>query len=186
MRIMIIGAGQVGTSIAFGIIAVKGFGLFRNIEEICLYDIDPKKLKSELLDLRRAKEIFRSNGFSIDKAYEIHQGYDIYIICAGNRRKPNESDKDLFSRNFTDISEIIKEIKSGKIIMVSNPASMLAKFCIRNNGVKIEHAGDRCDDLCDAKLILAGKEYTNWGIAAEVLNILDQEETLFSEVCDYE
>ena len=171
MRLQIIGLGHVGSSIAFGIIACKSMGGFYHIDKLLLSDTDEEKLKSELHDLRRARDIFKVNDLIIDKSSNIHNA-SVNIICAGNRRSPGETDDKLFRRNYKIVNMICQRIKIGHIVMVTNPAKGLSKMCFRHENVSISWIGDRCDNICDASLILRGKGYTNWGVASEVLETL--------------
>ncbi|UCD06963.1 MAG: hypothetical protein JSW41_03960 [Candidatus Aenigmatarchaeota archaeon] len=160
--------GKVGGAIAFGMLITRGG------YNIHIHDSSPKILEAEYQDLRRAVKI---NALCEDlnkliKCGDIQPKADIHIICAGERRALGETDNHLFKRNYKTVNMICQRIKSGLIIMVTNPARDLARMCYRNSGVKVVPAGERCDRICNGEEIMKGKGYTNWGIAAEVLEMI--------------
>ncbi len=166
MRIQIIGVGAVGSAIAFGILLYKRFGFLSSYSKLYITDINENKLKSELLDIRRVKEILSVRDLVIDKTKNIRE-VDVYIICAGHKRALLEPDQELYERNIILIGGIMKRIPVHKdTIMVTNPSKMFAeKF-----GTK--YVGDRCDKISPGADIIKGKGFTNWGIASEVLEML--------------
>lgn len=120
-KIAIIGAGAVGSSIAYALI-------LRNVvAEIILVDIDEKRCKGEILDLSDA--LFWStakikNGNAQDAAQA-----DIIIIAAGARQKPNQPRTELIKTNQSIIAAIIEQIRPinrhAIIIIVTNPVDIL-------------------------------------------------------------
>lgn len=120
-KIAIIGAGAVGSSIAYALI-------LRNVvAEIILVDIDEKRCKGEILDL--SDTLFWStakikNGNAQDAAQA-----DIIIIAAGARQKPNQPRTELIKTNQSIIAAIIEQIRPinrhAIIVIVTNPVDIL-------------------------------------------------------------
>jgi malate/lactate dehydrogenase len=167
MLVSIIGMGAVGSAIANNIVVLKGYGLLPHIKELKLHDTDIPRLRSELHDLRRVQAMGKDKSLILDKTHSLWRRAGVHIIAVGERRKSmTYSERTLFNLNLEKVKRIVEKIEKGRIIMVTNPAKMFALH------FKTEHAGDRCDKYCDAKFILSGKGYTNWGIAKEVVDAL--------------
>ncbi len=124
-KVLIIGAGFVGTSFAYSLMQ-KGI-----VEEIVLYDIDEKRALGEALDL--------AHGISFTKPVEIKAGSledsknsDIVVITAGAKQRPGESRIQLLDRNiniFKDlIPQIVKKGFNGIFLVVTNPVDILTYF----------------------------------------------------------
>ncbi len=124
-KILIVGAGLVGTSFAYSLIQ-KGI-----VEEIVLYDIDEKRALGEALDL--------AHGIYFTKPLEIRAGSledaknsDIVVITAGAKQKPGESRIQLLDRNINIFKNLIPEIVNtgfnGIFLVVTNPVDILTYF----------------------------------------------------------
>jgi len=160
IRVQIIGCGAVGSAVAFALICrvVEKFSLN-------LVDTDADRAESEYHDLRRANRILGVD-IPISTTREIQEA-EINIICAGHRRMLGEKNQHLFDRNVPIVERILKQVKKdSRVIIVTNPAKEFAKL------YDTEFAGQRCDMLCPGRLIMHGKSFTNWGIAAEVVEMI--------------
>jgi L-lactate dehydrogenase len=120
-KIAIIGAGSVGSTIAYALI-------LKNINaEILLVDIDEKRCKGEVLDLSDA--LFCSAAKIKNSRVQDASQADIIIIAAGARQKPKQSRTDLIAINRFIIAAILEQIRPIKqhaiIIMVTNPVDIL-------------------------------------------------------------
>lgn len=124
-KILIVGAGFVGTSFAYSLIQ-KGI-----VEEIVLYDIDEKRALGEALDL--------AHGIYFTKPVDIKAGSldeakdsDIVVITAGVKQKPGESRIKLLDRNINIFKNLIPEIIrtgfNGIFLVVTNPVDILTYF----------------------------------------------------------
>lgn len=172
MRVQIIGAGEVGSTIAFGL-------LFTDItDDIVLVDIDKKKLKSQHEDLKRARNFTGKRFISIAIRNKPCPTADVHIITAGHRRDNDETDQSLYERNISIVDEIISKLYSGRVIIVTNPAEMISNALAIGNSRRLYllHAGDRCDNSgYTGKSIMEGKNgVTNFGIAMEVIEMLKE------------
>src|SRR5260221_11629890 len=131
-KIAIIGAGTVGSTIAYTL-------LIKTItDEVILVDIDQTRCDGEILDLSDAMFF---NGTSIIRAgtpADAAQA-DIIIITAGKPQKPGETRLDLFATNkaiVTDIFTSIKQINPQAIIvMVTNPLDPLTMLAQKLSGL---------------------------------------------------
>jgi L-lactate dehydrogenase len=128
-KISIVGVGNVGASIAFGL-AVSG-----KIPEILLLDINKEKADGEALDIQQGTPfahpvIVRSGDYS-DVA-----GSDIIIYAAGIARKVGQTRLDLAQTNIDIMKkvapEIIKYAPDALYVVVSNPVDILTYALIKN------------------------------------------------------
>lgn len=130
-KILIVGAGAVGTSFAYSLIH-KGL-----VEEIVLYDIDEKRAKGEALDL--------AHGIYFTKPVEVRAGgleeakdSDIVVITAGAKQRPGETRLQLLDRNISIYKELVPEIVKngfkGIFLIVTNPVDVLTYFAYTFSG----------------------------------------------------
>ena len=128
-KISIIGVGNVGASIAFGL-AVSG-----KIPEILLLDINKEKADGEALDIQQGTPfahpvIVRSGEYS-DVA-----GSDIIIYAAGIARKVGQTRLDLAQTNIDIMKQVVPEIikyaPDALYVVVSNPVDILTYALIKN------------------------------------------------------
>ena len=121
-KITIIGAGSVGSTIAYTL-AVKG-----QANEIVLIDINAEKALGEALDIRQGLP-FCSPGSIYAGSYRDACDSDIVIITSGVARKPGQSRLDLAQTNVDIIKSIIPQITTyapdAVYIIVSNPVDIL-------------------------------------------------------------
>lgn len=121
-KIAIIGAGYVGSSVAYAI-ALKDIA-----REIVLIDINNEKTKGEALDIRHGlSNIGTSDLYGGD--YCDCKDCDLIIITAGRGRKNGESRLDLISDNLNIMYSVVEKIKKyytrGVILVISNPVDIL-------------------------------------------------------------
>lgn len=118
----IIGAGYVGSSIAYAL-AIRDIA-----REIVLIDINREKAEGEAKDIR--------HGLSVMGMTDLYAGdypecadCDLIIITAGRGRKSGESRLDLANENVkilhTVVNSIMKYYTRGIILIVSNPVDIL-------------------------------------------------------------
>lgn len=128
----IIGAGSVGTAIAF---AALNRGVARRIS---LHDLNAKKVRAEVLDLRHGLEFVRPAIVEGSDDIEVCSGADVIVITAGAKQLPGESRRDLASRNADLLRVIIPLLESvapdGVILLVSNPVDVLTQLAIEATG----------------------------------------------------
>lgn len=121
-KVAIIGAGFVGSSIAYAL-AIKDIA-----REIVLIDVNHEKTDGEAKDIR--------HGLPSMGTVDLYAGdysdcadCDLIIITAGRGRKPGESRLDLTNENVKIMKSVIDSIKQyytrGVILIISNPVDIL-------------------------------------------------------------
>lgn len=174
MKIQILGLGMVGSSIAFELIRSRIPSM------LSLFDIEKEKCVGDHMDLERAMILTKYNCLLLCAPEAIHSNIDVNIICIGQRcnykefNTKDEAIRDLYYKNFDIVSDTIKNL-TGKIIIVTNPADIIAdKLRFIYPKKDIIHAGDKIDKISDGAVITTSKGCTNWGIAVEVRQMIEE------------
>ena len=131
-KVTIIGAGSVGSTIAYTM-TVKGIA-----SEIVLIDINAEKALGEAMDIKQGTPcccpVTVNSG-----TYEDAKGSDIVIVSSGLPRKPGQSRLDLAQTNVNIIKEIAPEIAKyapdALYILVSNPVDILTYAFMKYSGL---------------------------------------------------
>lgn len=123
-KVVIIGAGFVGSSIAYAL-ALRDIA-----REIVLIDINEEKCIGEARDIRHGlPSLGTADLYAGD--YSNCADSDLIIITAGRNRKPDESRLDMASDNVKIMESVVKEIKKyytrGCILIISNPVDVLTQ-----------------------------------------------------------
>lgn len=123
-KVVIIGAGFVGSSIAYAL-ALRDVA-----REIVLIDIDKEKCAGEAYDIRHGiPSMGTADLYAGD--YSDCADSDLIIITAGRNRKPGETRLDMASENTKIMKSVIDSIKRyytrGCILIVSNPVDILTQ-----------------------------------------------------------
>lgn len=121
-KVVIIGSGFVGSSIAYATL-IRGL-----CTEMVLIDVNREKAEGEVMDLSHGLPFvspveIRAGG------YEECSGAEIIVITAGANQKPGETRLQLAQQNAKILESILKEIvkfeKNAILIIVSNPVDVL-------------------------------------------------------------
>jgi L-lactate dehydrogenase len=131
MKVGIVGAGNVGATIAFILTAGS------SVSDIVLVDKNEDKARGEVLDLRHCLPFTTyaqvDHGGLSDLA-----GMDLVVITAGMARKAEESRLDLARRNVELYRDIIPRIsdanREGIFLIVSNPLDIQTYAAIKFSG----------------------------------------------------
>jgi L-lactate dehydrogenase len=131
-HICIIGAGLVGSSIAYTIM-LKGWA-----SKISLIDINQQRAEGEAIDL--AHGIWGTETGTVRAGdYSDCSEADIIVITAGAAQKPGQTRLDLASQNTKILRSIIKSLgkinSSCKVIIVANPVDVLTTVAKRELGL---------------------------------------------------
>ncbi len=126
-KITIIGAGSVGATIAYTLVANGP------VSEIVLIDINRDKAIAEAIDIKQATPFLNSVNI-YEGTYEDAVGSDLVIITSGVGRKPGQSRIDLTQINVnilkTIAPEIVKYVPDALYLIVANPVDILTYvFC---------------------------------------------------------
>ena len=144
-KITIIGAGNVGSTIAYTL-SHEEF-----VSEIVIIDIDKKKVEGEAMDIIQGAS-FRDPISVIAGGYEDAAGSDIVIITSGIARKPGQTRIELTQTNVDILKEItphiVKAAPNALYIMVSNPVDVMTYVFTKISGLpenQISGAGTLLD-----------------------------------------
>jgi malate/lactate dehydrogenase len=136
MKITVIGAGRVGSSIAQAIF--QG----RLASELVLIDIAEDMVKGEALDMRQGQSGLGTNiKITGTTDYASAKDSDIIVITAGLGRKPGDTRLDLAKKNTAIMRDIIGKIKDNKdsiLFIVSNPVDVMTNLALEESGFEKE------------------------------------------------
>lgn len=124
-KIMIVGTGNVGASIAFALLNQR-----TPVREVILTDIDKADAEGEAMDLSDALAV--APGFIKIRTGEYGDAAecDIVVITAGANQKPDETRTDLVQKNARILKSIVDPIVEsgfdGIFLVVSNPVDTLS------------------------------------------------------------
>ena len=131
-KVTIIGAGSVGATTAFALLA-RGAAT-----EVVLIDVNTEKAKGEALDIKQATP-FIDNCDIYAGTYADAVGSDIVIVTSGIGRKPGQSRLELVQTNVGIIKEIAKDIvkvaPKALYILVANPVDILTYAFLKYTGL---------------------------------------------------
>ncbi len=124
-KIMIVGTGNVGASIAFAILNQR-----TPVKEIILTDIDTADAEGEVMDLCDALAVAPSFVKIRTGSYDDARDCDICVITAGANQKPGETRTDLVQKNAKILQSIVGPVMAsgfdGIFLVVSNPVDTLS------------------------------------------------------------
>lgn len=131
-KITIIGAGNVGSTIAYTLTA-SGVG-----SEIVMIDINEAKARGEAMDIRQGISFFKPH-FIKSGTYEDAKDSEIVIITSGIARKPGQTRLELAQTNVNIIKDITPKITkyapNAVYIIVSNPVDILTYVFSKVSGI---------------------------------------------------
>ena len=140
-KITILGAGNVGASIAYT------FAVAGTCSDIVLVDINKAKAKGEAMDIRQGVS-FGENVEVFDGEYEDAKDSDIVVVTLGIARKPGQTRLDLAQINVNIIKEVMPQIAKyapdAIYVVVSNPVDILTYTILK------------CTDLSPNQVIGSG------------------------------
>ena len=123
-KVAVIGAGYVGSSIAYTLL-IKSIA-----NEVVLIDKNEEKCFAEISDIRHGIPSMGSSCI-YSGSYEDIKDCDLIIITAGRNRRPGETRMDLMTDNLSTTRLIADEIKKhytgGVVLIVTNPVDIITK-----------------------------------------------------------
>ncbi len=135
-KITIIGAGQVGSTIAYAIT------LKQLASEIVLIDIAKDRAMGEAMDIRQGTP-FIGPVCIHDGDYADAKDSDIVVLTSGVARKPGQSRLDLAQTNVNIFKSIIPEITkvapNALYVIVANPVDVLTYQFVKTSGIPANH-----------------------------------------------
>lgn len=151
MKISIIGAGNVGASIAYAL-SLKGI-----CKEIALVDIFGDVALAKAMDIQQSSCVFNSNLIAYGGSdYSLIKDSDIVVITAGSPRKQGQSREDLLLKNAevvkTASQNISKYAPNSIIIVVTNPLDVMVLVAFWQSGFKKNRVIGMAGELDSARL----------------------------------
>jgi len=131
-QIAIIGAGDVGTTIAYTL-QISGLAT-----KIVLIDINQKLAQGQIMDMNHGLFFVPPVHLTAGN-YSECSGADVIIITAGARQKTGESRMALVERNTTICRSIVDEIRpynsTAVLLIVTNPVDVMTQVVIKHSGL---------------------------------------------------
>ena len=139
MKITIVGAGSVGTAIAYAA-AIQGVG-----DEIALYDLDGAKATAEILDLQHGLQFVPSTLVSGGDEIAVGRDSDVIVITAGAKQKPGQSRLELAGANAAITRQLVPELfelaPNAVLLFVTNPVDVVTFIAQQTaEAAGVEHA----------------------------------------------
>jgi L-lactate dehydrogenase len=127
-KVTIIGAGMVGSTAAYSLIA-------SNItEEIALIDIKEELVRSQVMDLQHSVPFWGYTRVKVGSYKDIKDSR-LAVVCCGASQKPGETRLDLVKKNSAIIKEVVPKIFEQNpetvILMVANPVDILTCLAVK-------------------------------------------------------
>ena len=132
MKIAVIGAGNVGSTLAMRIVESK-------LGDVVLLDVVEGLAEGKALDIADAASIIAHEHKIIGtNDFNDMVGSDIVVITAGLARKPGMSRDDLIGKNAKIIKDVVEGIKGRSkdpiVIVVTNPLDVMAYYAHKIGG----------------------------------------------------
>jgi malate dehydrogenase len=130
--ITIIGAGKVGSQVAFNIIE-------RRIADVILIDTVDDLAYGQVLDMMQSTPAIEFDGIIRGTSdYSAMKGSELVIVTAGLPRQPGMSRRDLIDKNAAIIRSIVEKVvmyaPDSKLVMVTNPVDVMTYEAFRESG----------------------------------------------------
>ena len=133
VTIAIVGAGSVGSTIAYSLIMANF------VSRIALVDINKERCQGEIDDLTDAQATVASHTEIFQGTLQDASQADIIVIAAGVSQKVGESRLDLLKTNKKVIESIVAGLKpiqkNAIIIVVTNPIDLLTHLVVQSVGL---------------------------------------------------
>ncbi|WP_235893873.1 L-lactate dehydrogenase [Oceanidesulfovibrio indonesiensis] len=135
-RVAIIGAGNVGASLAYAL-TIKGA-----VRELALINRSAEKAEGEVMDLGHAMAMSYPMQIDGGDSYELCAGADIVVVTAGAAQGPGDTRLDLSRKNAAIVKDIVHRILEHNpnpiIIMVTNPVDVMTYVALKESGLPPE------------------------------------------------
>lgn len=159
-KVMIVGTGNVGASIAFALLNQR-----TAINEIILTDLLAKDAEGEAMDLRDALSVAPSYMKISSGTYRQAKDCDVVVITAGAAQKPGETRMDLLAKNANILKGMVEQIMdsgfNGIFLVVTNPMDVLTYLVWKYSGLPAERVIGTGTVLDSARLKTRISDYLN-------------------------
>lgn len=136
MKLSIVGAGAVGSALAF-IAAGKGVA-----HQIVIHDVNVKLANAQALDIEHGNSFYPSTEVIGTDDIEAVRDSDIIVVTAGARQNEGETRIELASRSIDIIKKIIPPLvnvsPNAKFILVSNPVDIVTFVAQKISGISYQ------------------------------------------------
>ncbi len=136
-KIMIVGTGNVGASIAFALLNQR-----TAVNEIILTDIIAKDAEGEAMDLNDALAVAPSYVKIKNGTYKDAKDCDVVVITAGAAQKPGETRMELLKKNVNILKGMVEQIMAsgfnGIFLVVTNPMDVMTYYTWKFSGLPYE------------------------------------------------
>ncbi|MCR4280099.1 MAG: L-lactate dehydrogenase [Candidatus Komeilibacteria bacterium] len=127
-KVTIIGAGNVGSTTAYSLIASD------ITEEIALIDLNDAMVKAQVMDLQHSVPFWGYTNVKVGTYKDIKDSKVVIITC-GAKQQPGETRLDLVKKNATIIKDIVPKVfaqnKNAILVMVTNPVDVLTYLAVK-------------------------------------------------------
>ncbi len=159
-KIMIVGTGNVGASIAFALLNQR-----TAVNEIVLTDIIAKDAEGEAMDLADALAVAPSYVKIHRGTYKDAKDCDVVVITAGAAQRPGETRMELLKKNVNILKGMVEQIMAsgfnGIFLVVTNPMDVLTYFTWKFSGLPYERVIGSGTVLDSARLKQRVASYLN-------------------------
>ncbi len=132
-KLAIIGAGAVGTSLAYASM------IRESAREIALYDIRADKVEAEVLDLAHGSQFTGVSRIHGSDDLDVVTGANVVVVTAGAKQHPGQSRLDLATDNVAILRDLMPRLldraPDAVYVLVSNPCDVLAVVARQISGL---------------------------------------------------
>ncbi len=132
-KVAVIGAGAVGTSLAYALLIKRIAG------EVALYDVNKAKVEAEVLDLAHGSQFFNPSSIYGGDDLEVVRNANVVVITAGAKQSPGQSRLDLAATNVAILHELMPKLvrlaPDAIYVLVTNPCDVLAYAAVKFSGL---------------------------------------------------
>ena len=132
-KVSIIGAGAVGTSLAYALLIQKVAG------EVALYDLNKAKVEAEVLDLAHGSQFTSPSRVYGGDDLEVVRNSDVIVITAGAKQKPGQARLELAATNVAILKDLMPKLvhlaPDAIYLLVTNPCDVLAYAAVKFSGL---------------------------------------------------
>lgn len=122
-KLAIIGAGSVGTSVAYASLIR---GIARNV---AIYDVNKTKVEAEVLDLAHGSQFFAPSAVTGGSNIRVVDDANVVVVTAGARQKPGQTRLDLAEANTAILRDLMPKLveraPNAVFVLVTNPCDVL-------------------------------------------------------------
>ncbi|GMA92852.1 hypothetical protein GCM10025869_33810 [Homoserinibacter gongjuensis] len=132
-KLSIIGAGAVGTSLAYAAL------IRESAREVALYDIDARRVEAEVLDLAHGTPFTGASRITGGAELDVVADSNVVVVTAGAKQKPGQTRRELAGVNAGIIRDLMPQLveraPNAVFVIVSNPCDVLAVAAQRFSGL---------------------------------------------------